>query len=104
MLFFLKDSAGIFSFDDWVVDDSVAAYMFSSSSDGEDSDGEILLNPLTEVDLPPVRVSTDDAITMTTHRLALIGRGQRRHRQVCCSISNLPTHGASNSCIWLNEN
>ncbi|WRX25867.1 Glycosyl transferase [Theobroma cacao] len=95
------DSAGISSFDDWVVDDSVAAYMFSSSSDGEDSDGEILLNPLTEVDLPPVRVSTDDAITMTTHRLALIGRGQRRHRQVCCSISNLPTHGASNSCIWI---
>ncbi|MBA0836590.1 hypothetical protein Goarm_008791, partial [Gossypium armourianum] len=53
------DSMGISSFDDWIVDDSVAAYMFSSSSDGEYSDGEIVLNPLAEVDLPPV--SADDS-------------------------------------------
>ncbi|XVE88369.1 hypothetical protein DITRI_Ditri19aG0064200 [Diplodiscus trichospermus] len=77
---FDDDSMGISSFDDWVVDDSVAAYMFSSSSDGEDSDGEMVLSPMSEVDLPPVRVSTDEAVTMTAHRLALIGRGQKRHR------------------------
>lgn len=71
---------GISSFDDWVVDDSVAAYMFSSSSDGEESDGEIVLNPLSEVDLPRVKVSTDEAVTISAHRLALIGRGQKRHR------------------------
>ncbi|PPD80460.1 hypothetical protein GOBAR_DD22603 [Gossypium barbadense] len=56
------DSMGISSFDDWIVDDSVAAYMFSSSSDGEYSDGEIVLNPLAEVDLPPV--SADDSVSM----------------------------------------
>ena len=60
--------------------------MFSSSSDGEDSDGEIVLNPLNEVDLPPVQVSTDEAVTMTAHRLALIGRGQKRHRQAFLGI------------------
>lgn len=69
------------SFDDWVVDDSVAAYMFSSSSDGEDSDGEMVLSPLSEVDLPPVNVSTDDAVTITAHRLSMVGRGRKRHRQ-----------------------
>ncbi|XVF25485.1 hypothetical protein REPUB_Repub13aG0216400 [Reevesia pubescens] len=73
------DSVGISSFDDWVVDDSVAAYMFSSSSDGEDSDGEIVLNPLTEVDLPPVKDSTDEAITLTARRLALVGRSPKKH-------------------------
>ncbi|KAE8655325.1 Phospho-N-acetylmuramoyl-pentapeptide-transferase-like protein [Hibiscus syriacus] len=56
------DSMGISSFDEWVVDDSVAAYVFSSFSDGEYSDGEIVLNPLAEVDLPPV--SADDSVTM----------------------------------------
>ncbi|XP_022723305.1 phospho-N-acetylmuramoyl-pentapeptide-transferase homolog isoform X2 [Durio zibethinus] len=74
------DSVGISSFDDWVVDDSVAAYMFSSSSEGEGSDGEIVLSPLSEVDLPPIEVSTDEAVTVTAHRLASIGRGQKRHR------------------------
>ncbi|XWS12374.1 hypothetical protein CRYUN_Cryun37aG0084400 [Craigia yunnanensis] len=83
------DSVGISSFDDWVVDDSVAAYMFSSSSDGEDSDGEIVLNPLTDVDLPPVKVSTDEAVTMTAHRLASIGRGQKRHRIYLGLLINL---------------
>ncbi|OMO65683.1 Glycosyl transferase, family 4 [Corchorus olitorius] len=87
------DSAGISSFDDWAVDDSVATYMFASSSEGEDSDGEIVLNPLTEVDLPPVKVSTEEAITRTGHRLALVGRGQRRHRQVFCFFSHFLSKG-----------
>lgn len=77
---FDDDSVGVSSFDDWVVDDSVAAYMFSSSSDGEDSDGEMVLSPLSEVDLPPVNVSTDDAVTITAHRLSMVGRGRKRHR------------------------
>ncbi|MBA0866119.1 hypothetical protein Goshw_018065 [Gossypium schwendimanii] len=61
------DSMGISSFDDWIVDDSVAAYMFSSSSDGEYSDGEIVLNPLAEVDLPPV--SADDSFELIDFRI-----------------------------------
>lgn len=73
---------GISSFDDWIVDDSVAAYMFSSSSDGEYSDGEIVLNPLAEVDLPPV--SADDSVSMrslTSRRFSSLGRAQKKHRQ-----------------------
>ncbi|MBA0623210.1 hypothetical protein Godav_008688 [Gossypium davidsonii] len=76
------DSMGISSFDDWIVDDSVAAYMFSSSSDGEYSDGEIVLNPLAEVDLPPV--SADDSVSMrslTSRRFFSLGRAQKKHRQ-----------------------
>ncbi|KAE8715339.1 40S ribosomal protein S14-3-like [Hibiscus syriacus] len=37
------------------------SYVFSSSSDGEYSDGEIVLSPLAEVDLPSV--SADDSVT-----------------------------------------
>ncbi|XP_022715560.1 phospho-N-acetylmuramoyl-pentapeptide-transferase homolog isoform X1 [Durio zibethinus] len=83
------DSVGISSFDDWVVDDSLATYMFSSSSDGEDSDGEIVLNPLSEADLRPVKVSTDEAITLAAHRLTLIGRDQNRHRTYHGLLINL---------------
>lgn len=73
---------GISSFDDWIVDDSVAAYMFSSSSDGEYSDGEIVLNPLAEVDLPSV--STDDSVSMrslTSRRFSSLGGAQKKHGQ-----------------------
>ncbi|KAK8641999.1 hypothetical protein V6N13_011363 [Hibiscus sabdariffa] len=75
------DSMGISSFDEWVVDDSVAAYVFSSSSDGEYSDGEIVLNPLAEVDLPPVSAA-DDSVTMrslTSRRYSLLVGSQKKN-------------------------
>ncbi|TYH71131.1 hypothetical protein ES332_D05G163500v1 [Gossypium tomentosum] len=84
------DSMGISSFDDWIVDDSVAAYMFSSSSDGEYSDGEIVLNPLAEVDLPPV--SADDSVSMrslTSRRFFSLGRAQKKHRINVGLLNNL---------------
>lgn len=53
-----------------------------SSSEGEESDGEIVLNSISDTDLPSVFVSNNDALTLTAHRLAMIGRARRRHRQV----------------------
>lgn len=55
-----------------------------SSSDGEDNDVEFIINPVSDVDLPTTTVSTHDALTVTAHRLAMIGRGRRKRRQVRC--------------------
>ncbi|CAK7350227.1 unnamed protein product [Dovyalis caffra] len=60
-------------FDDWGNNDGAAGYMLSSS-DGEDSDGEYIINPVTDMDFPAAKVSTNDALTVTAHRLAMIGR------------------------------
>lgn len=70
------------SLDDWGADDYSSGYLISSS-DGEDSDGEIVLTPVNDVDLPTVSVSNNDALTVTAHRLATLGRGHKKHRQVC---------------------
>jgi len=66
-------------FDDWNDADESSAYVFSSS-DGEDSDGEVYLTPVNDIDLPSVSASNDDAVTVAAHRFATLGRGQRRRR------------------------
>lgn len=74
------DEDSVASLDDWVGSDGAVGYSFSSS-EGEDSDGEIMLNPITDIDLPTVREnfrSTDDALTVTAHRLALMGRARKK--------------------------
>ena len=54
-----------------------------SSSDSENSDTEFLVTPVTEVDLPTSSVSSNkDALNVATHRLGMVGRGHRKHRQV----------------------
>lgn len=53
------------------------------SSDGDDSDSDFVLTPVSDVDLPTITVSINDALTVTAHRLAMLGRGRKRHRQVC---------------------
>lgn len=53
------------------------------SSDGDDSDSDFVLTPVSDVDLPTITVSNNDALTVTAHRLAMLGRGRKRHRQVC---------------------
>ena len=75
--------------DDWNADESSSAYVFSSS-DGEDSDGEVFLTPVNDVDLPSVSASNNDALTMAAHRFATLGRGRKKPRQVC-----------RNLCKWL---
>ncbi|KAK4751228.1 hypothetical protein SAY87_004710 [Trapa incisa] len=67
------------SLDGWGDNESTSSYMISSS-DGEDSDGEIIVNPPAEADLPRVKVSANDALTLSTHRFAMIGRRHKRHR------------------------
>ncbi|KAK3038746.1 hypothetical protein RJ639_028353, partial [Escallonia herrerae] len=70
------------SFNDWV-DNEVAGYSFSSS-EGEESDGEVILNPIIDVELPSIRERfrpTDDALTVTAHRLAMMGRARKKSRQ-----------------------
>lgn len=52
-----------------------------SSSEGEDSDGEIILQPISDVDLPTSKerlLPSDDSITVTAHRLATLGRTRKK--------------------------
>lgn len=73
---------------DWSAEESSPAYDLSSS-DGEDSDGEIFLTPMNDLDLPSVSASNNnDALTLAAHRLATIGRRRKKHRQVCTTCAN----------------
>ncbi|XP_010052066.2 phospho-N-acetylmuramoyl-pentapeptide-transferase homolog isoform X1 [Eucalyptus grandis] len=76
---FDEDSIDIPSLDDWGGSEGTSGYMISSS-DGEDSDSEMILNPSNDMDVPKYKVSTNDALTITAHRFALIGRRRRKRR------------------------
>ncbi|KAL2341143.1 hypothetical protein Fmac_009083 [Flemingia macrophylla] len=75
---FGEDSFDIPMLDDWNADESPSAYVLSSS-DGEDSDGEAFLTPV-DIDLPSVSASNNDALTVTAHRFATLGRGRTKPR------------------------
>ncbi|XP_028767181.1 phospho-N-acetylmuramoyl-pentapeptide-transferase homolog [Neltuma alba] len=75
---FDEDSFDLPSLDEWDPDESTSGYLLSSS-DGEDSDGEMVLTPANDVDLPSISVSNSDALTVTAHRLATLGRRRKRH-------------------------
>ncbi|KAM1045469.1 hypothetical protein ACFX2A_037296 [Malus domestica] len=77
---FDSEAADIAPLDDWGGghEDSTGYIMYSS---GEDSDGEFVVTPVADIDLPAITVSTDDAMTVTAHRLAMLGRQRRKHRQ-----------------------
>ncbi|KAL3646481.1 hypothetical protein CASFOL_011661 [Castilleja foliolosa] len=77
------------SFDDWGDNSSSSLY---SSSDGEGSDGEIILQPITDVDLPTSRehfLPSDDSITVAAHRLATLGRTRSRNKTVHGILNNV---------------
>ncbi|KAE9594599.1 putative glycosyl transferase, family 4 [Lupinus albus] len=76
---FDEDSFDMPMLDDWNADESSLAHEFSSS-DGEDSDDEVLLTPVNDVDLPSVSVSNNEAITLAAHRFANLGRDRKKHR------------------------
>ncbi|VFR03057.1 unnamed protein product [Cuscuta campestris] len=69
------------SFDDWGESEGTAGYAISSS-DGEESDEETMLETITDLDLPTTRerFSRDDSITLAAHRLAMLGRARRREK------------------------
>ncbi|OIV95776.1 hypothetical protein TanjilG_20226 [Lupinus angustifolius] len=77
---FDEDSFDMPMLDDWNADESSLEHAFSSS-DGEDSDDEVLLTPMNDVDLPSVSVSNNEAITLAAHRFANLGRDRKKHRQ-----------------------
>ncbi|KAI3827066.1 hypothetical protein L1987_01129 [Smallanthus sonchifolius] len=76
------DSVSSFSLDDRVDSDGSIGYAFSSS-EGEESDGDIILNPITEVDIPTSSErfqKPDGALTASAHELRMIGKSQKKSR------------------------
>ncbi|KAL9689525.1 hypothetical protein QQ045_009911 [Rhodiola kirilowii] len=73
------DFAGVSILDDW--GDNDTGYVLSSS-EGEDSDGDIILNPISDVDLPGIKENygpSDDAFRVTSHRFAMMARDGKKH-------------------------
>lgn len=71
-----------FSLDDRGDSDGSVGYAFSSS-EGEESDGDFILNPITDVDIPTSSEryrKPDDALTVTAHELRMLGKSQKRNR------------------------
>ena len=59
-----------------------SSYMLSSS-EGEDSDIDLLLNPTGDIDLPTSRdhlETPDAAMTVAAHRFATMHKGRRKKR------------------------
>lgn len=52
------------------------------SSGGEDSDAEFVVTPVADIDLPVITASTDESLTVTARRFALLGKQRKKHRQV----------------------
>ncbi|KAL2473748.1 Phospho-N-acetylmuramoyl-pentapeptide-transferase-like protein [Forsythia ovata] len=85
------DSVGVSSLHDWG-ESNGAVENILSSSDGEDSDGEIILQPITDVDLPTSKekfLPIDDSITVTAHRLAMLGSARKKNRTVYGILNNI---------------
>lgn len=79
---FVKQDFGS-SFGDWGNSDRPVEYMFSSSSEGEDSDGDVFLQPITDVDLPTSKdrlLTSNDSISVTAHRLVTLGSSRKRRK------------------------
>ncbi|XP_021661926.2 phospho-N-acetylmuramoyl-pentapeptide-transferase homolog isoform X2 [Hevea brasiliensis] len=83
-----EDTFNISLLDDWGIDEGTAGTLISSS-DGEDSDGDFILNPVSDIDLPSGNVSTNDALTVTATRFAMIAKGRRKHRIRLGILNNL---------------
>ncbi|KAI4343075.1 hypothetical protein MLD38_027620 [Melastoma candidum] len=64
---------------DWEDVEGVSGYLLSSS-ENEDSDGEIVISAAPDADLPMVSETTNEALAVTAHRFAILGRRRRRRR------------------------
>lgn len=77
---FIQDSVSSYSLDDRADSDGSVGYSFSSS-EGEESDGDILLNPISDVDIPTSSErfrAPDDALTASAQ--AILGRSRKKSR------------------------
>lgn len=80
LLLVVQDSVD-FNSVDWEETDGLIDYLYSSSE--EDSDEDVLLQPITDVDLPITKGNfplTDDTITLTAYRFAVLGKAQNRRK------------------------
>lgn len=74
------DSVSSYSLDDRADSDGSVGFSFSSS-EGEESDGDILLNPISDVDIPTSSErfrAPDDALTASAQ--AILGRSRKKSR------------------------
>ncbi|PON72596.1 Phospho-N-acetylmuramoyl-pentapeptide transferase [Parasponia andersonii] len=78
---FDEGSVDIPLLDDWGDHEDTKGYVMSSS-DGEYSDSEFVVNPVNDIDLPTATVSNNDSLSLAAHRLGMVGRGHKKHRQV----------------------
>lgn len=80
----LKDLGIISSFDYWDDSEGISGGNGNmlSSSEGEESDGDLLVIPFSEVDLPRAgtRFDQSDAVTAAAHQFASLQRRRRRKR------------------------
>lgn len=77
--FFVIQDFGVSSLHDWGDNNRAIDYRLSAS-EGEESDGDIILQPITDVDLPTPKEQfypADDSITATAHRLSMLGRAYK---------------------------
>ncbi|KAL7129700.1 hypothetical protein ABFS83_13G085400 [Erythranthe nasuta] len=78
------------SLDDWGDNNNRPFEFMYSSSD--DSDGEIMLQPITDIDLPTPKErmhTSEDSITVTAHRLATLGRTRTKRKTVYGIMNNV---------------
>ncbi|CAB4306829.1 unnamed protein product [Prunus armeniaca] len=76
---FDADAADVTPLDDWGNHEESTGYMIYSSG-GEDSDAEFVVTPVADIDLPAITVSTNESLTVTAHRFALLGKQRKKHR------------------------
>ncbi|KAJ8549347.1 hypothetical protein K7X08_033054 [Anisodus acutangulus] len=87
----MDEDVGVSSFHDWGDNNGAIEYRFSSS-EGEDSDGDIILQPITDVDLPTPKEQlypSDDSITTAAHRLSVLGRAYKRKKTKYGILNNI---------------
>ncbi|XP_021834302.1 phospho-N-acetylmuramoyl-pentapeptide-transferase homolog [Prunus avium] len=76
---FDADAADVAPLDDWGNHEESTGYMIYSSG-GEDSDAEFVVTPVADIDLPVITASTDESLTVTARRFALLGKQRKKHR------------------------
>lgn len=85
----MDEDVGVSSFHDWGDNSGAIEYRFSSS-EGEDSDGDVILQPITDVDLPAPKeqlYSSDDSVT--THQLKMLARAYKRKKTKYGILNNI---------------
>lgn len=73
---------GISSLGDWGDNEGIVGNMLPSS-EGEDSDGEIIINPVSDIDFSTSNerfVTSNDSVSLAAHRFAMIGKGRKKSR------------------------